>query len=72
MFKIFEWLKNPEVIALIIGIPVFLRALGELFKLIGKIIPGEDWAEGLSAKLSNIAKYIGKFITWFGIGNPKK
>ncbi len=72
MFKIFEWLKNPEVIALVVGIPVLLRALGEFFKLIGRLIPGDDWAEGLSAKLSNISKWIGKFITWFGIGNPSK
>jgi len=70
--KMWELLSKPEVIAIIIAVPITLRAVGELLKKIGEAIPGEDWAESASSKISNIVKYIGVVLTWLGIGNPKK
>lgn len=72
MNKIFELLKDPFVIALLVGIPVFLRALSELLRLIGKIIPGEDFAESSSNKIKKLAGYIVTILGWLGLGNQKK
>ena len=71
MNEIINFIKDPKFWAAVTGLIVVLRAIGELFKLIGKLIPGEDWFEGASAKISIIVTKIGKFITFFGIGNPQ-
>ena len=69
--KMWEALSKPEVLAVIIAIPVLLRALGEFFKKLGEAIPGDDWAESVSAKISKAVIWIGKVFAWLGIGNPK-
>jgi len=70
--EMWDLLSKPEVIALVVAVPVLLTAIGAFFKKIGEIIPGDDWAEGISAKISNIVLTIGKVFSWLGIGNAKK
>ena len=70
--KMWEMLSKPEVIAVVVAVPVLLTAVGAFFKKIGEIIPGDDWAEGLSAKISKFVTALGKIFSWLGIGNAKK
>lgn len=69
--NILAFLKNPEVIALIVGIPVLFRALAEFLTLIGKIIPGDDFAETSAGWLRKAAAFIIKVCKWLGIGSAK-
>ena len=71
MSWIIDLFSDPNVIALIIGVPVLLRALAEFLDLIGKLIPGDDFAEDASSKLKVFAGYIVKVLGWIGIGNKK-
>ena len=72
MTNLINLLKSPEFIALLVGSLAMLRGIGEFFMYLGKVIPGEDWAEGLSAKISKICTWIGKAFAWLGIGNSTK
>ena len=71
MSELLELLKSPEFYGLLIALLAVLRGVGEVFAWIGKIIPGEDWAEGMSAKISVICVKIGKMFAWLGIGSKK-
>ena len=71
MSSIIELFTDPNVIALIVGIPILLRALAEFLDLVGKLIPGDDFTETASSKLKMFAGYIVKVIGWVGIGNKK-
>jgi len=72
MSNVISLVTSPEFIALLVGFLAALRGIGELFMLLGKVIPGEDWAEGVSAKISKIVTFIGRVFAWLGIGNNKK
>ena len=69
--KLIELIKQPEVIALIVGVPVLLRAVAEFLALIGKIIPGEDFAETSSNWLKKLAGTIVKWLKFLGVGSAK-
>jgi len=69
--KIMDFLKDPVFYAALAGLLIALRGVGEGFKKIGDAIPGDDWAESLSAKISKLCTWIGKIMSWFGIGNAK-
>ena len=71
MNAMIELLKSPEFYGLLIALLAALRGIGEVFAWIGKIIPGDDWAEGVSAKISVICLWIGKVFAWLGIGSKK-
>ena len=61
---ILEFLKNPEFWAVVAALVVSLRAIGEVFKKIGDMIPGEDWTDGVVAWISKICIWIGKIMAW--------
>jgi len=42
-----------------------------MFKKIGEMIPGDDWAEGISAWISKACTFLGKVMAWLGVGNAK-
>ena len=71
MIELIELLKSPEVWALIIGIPVLLRAVGEFLALIGRIIPGKDFVEKSGIWFKSTAGWLIKVLKFFGAGSAK-
>lgn len=70
--NIIAFLKDPAFWAVVAGLVVALRAIGEFFKKIGDMIPGEDWTDGVVAWISKICTIIGKIMAWLGVGNSTK
>lgn len=71
MSEVLELLKSPEFYGLMVALLAALRGIGEVFAWIGKLIPGDDWAESLSAKISIVCVKAGKVFAWLGIGSKK-
>jgi len=70
--KLLELLKTPEFYACVIAFTSVLTALGWFFKKLGELIPGDDWTDGASAWISKAVTFIGKVLSFVGIGNAKK
>lgn len=64
--------SSPEFIAVLVGFMVMLRAIGEFFMYLGRVIPGKDFAETLSGKIAKACDFIGRIFAWLGIGNNTK
>ena len=69
--KLLELLKSPEFYACVIAFTGALTGIGKLFEAIGKLIPGDDWFDGAFGWISKIVTYIGKALSFLGIGNFK-
>jgi len=70
--ELLELLKTPEFYACVIAFTSALTGIGWFLKKLGEIIPGEDWTDGASAWISKIVTFIGKVLSFIGIGNAKK
>lgn len=69
---IIELLKSPELYAVIIAFMAALTAIGVVLQKIGDWIPGEDWTDGAVGWISKVVGFIGKCLSWLGMGNGKK
>ena len=70
--KLLELLKSPEFYGAVIAFTAVLTAVGALFQKIGAMIPGDDWFDGAFGWISKVVTFIGKVLSFFGMGNDKK
>lgn len=72
MNEVMNFLRQPEFYAALLGVVTALRVVGEAFIKIGELIEGKDVFETSGNVLVKIAKNLGKFFAFLGIGNSKK
>lgn len=71
MEQFFENLTNPVNIAIVVAILAVVRSIGEGLIRIGEQIEGKDKFDTIGAKLMKVVKFVGKILTYFGLGNSK-
>jgi hypothetical protein len=75
MKEIIEYLRQPEnlasVAAVLVGIGVAVRGLGELFLAIGNLNKKPDKWDSVGRTLCNLSTKLGKLLTFLGVGNDK-